>query len=188
VAITCWGVGNLIMAPLVPLLLVDELRLSYSQVGLLGLVNSAFWMVFYVIWGRAVDRRGGLWTMKANVFLTAFVPLALFLAGDLWLVAVAYIVMGITNAGGDLGWINTIMQFGRRGQVADYTALYAGLAGIRGLIMPLLGTALLAVPWIGLRGVFLLSTLLILGSALLVYRVRIPAGGPAELPDLRLSG
>jgi len=38
---------------------VDELHLSYSQVGVLGTINSVFWMLFYIVWGQTVDRRGG---------------------------------------------------------------------------------------------------------------------------------
>jgi MFS family permease len=169
-----YGFGSLMTAPLIPILLVDELHLNYSQVGWLGMVNSVFWMLFYIVWGRTVDRRGGLWTIQINFILTIFISLAFFGARDMWLAAVGYIFTGITVAGVDLGWMNAIMQFARRDQVNNYTAVHAGLVGLRGIAAPLAGTALMAVPWIGLRGVFLLSAFLILLGWLLSRRVTAP--------------
>jgi DHA1 family inner membrane transport protein len=172
-ALFVYGFGSLMTAPLIPILLVDELRLNYSQVGLLGMINSIFWMVFCIIWGRTVDRRGGLWTIRVNFILTIVVSLAYMGAHNMWLAAVAYIFTGITVAGVDLGWMNAIMQFAPRDQVSNYTAVHAGLVGLRGIAAPLIGTALMVVPWIGLRGVFLLSALLILVGWLLVRRVTV---------------
>lgn len=168
------GFGYLLIAPLIPILLVDELQLNYSQVGLLGMINSIFWMAFYVVWGRSVDRRGGLWTVKINLFLTAFIALAFGLAYDIWLVAVAYIITGITVAGTDLGWMNAIMQFAHKDEVSHYTALHAFLVGVRGIIAPLLGTVLMTIPFIGLRGVFLISAALVLLGWWLMRQVQLP--------------
>jgi DHA1 family inner membrane transport protein len=168
-----YGFGSLLTAPLIPILLVDELHLNYSQVGWLGMVNSIFWMLFYIVWGRTVDRRGGFWTIRLNFVLTVVIPLAFFGARDMRLAALGYIFTGVTVAGVDLGWMNAIMQFARREQVSDYTAVHAGLVGLRGLAAPLMGTALMSVPWIGLRGVFLLSAFLILLGWLLSRRTNL---------------
>lgn len=168
------GFGYLLIAPLIPILLVDELQLNYSQVGWLGMINSIFWMAFYVVWGRSVDRRGGLWTVKINLFLTAFIALAFGLAYDMWLATVAYIITGITVAGTDLGWMNAIMQFARKDAISHYTALHAFLVGVRGIMAPLLGTVLMTIPFIGLRGVFLISAALVLLGWWLMRRVQLP--------------
>lgn len=173
IAFTVYGIGTLLTAPLIPLLLVDELHLNYSQVGLLGMISSIFWMVFYIVWGRMVDRRGGLWTVQINFILTIFVSLAFGIAQDLWLLAVAYIFTGITLAGVDLGWMNAIMQFARKDEIGHYTALHAFLVGLRGIVAPLAGTALIALPFLGLRGVFILSAFLILLGWILIRRVTV---------------
>lgn len=173
-ALFTYGFGCLMTAPLVPILLVDELHLSYSQVGVLGTINAVFWMLFYIVWGQTVDRRGGLWTIRINFILTIFMPLAFFGARTMWLAAVGYIFIGITIAGVDLGWMNAIMQFARRDQIGDYTAVHAGLVGVRGILAPLTGITLMMIPWIGLRGVFLLSAFLILLGWLLSRRVTVP--------------
>lgn len=178
IAFSLYGAGMLITAPLIPLLLVDELNLSNAQVGWLGMINSIFWMLFYIVWGRSIDRRGGLWTVRINFALTLIVPFAFFFAQDLWLLALAQIFIGITVAGTDLGWMNAIMQFARKEEIGHYAALHAFLVGVRGVIAPFVGTALIAIPWIGLRGVFLLSALLIALGWLLVRRVVVPEHAP----------
>jgi hypothetical protein len=156
---------------LYPIFLVDELHLSYSEVGVLGMIYAVFWMSFYVVWGRAVDKRGAFWTVRANVLLTALLPLSYFLAQDVRMVALAYVFNGITVAGIDLGWLNAIMRFASKERVADYTAVHSGLSGVRGLIAPFLGTALMAIPGLGLRGVFLLSAAVIVAGWLMIRRV-----------------
>jgi MFS family permease len=156
------GFGYLLITPLIPILLVDELHLNYGDVGLLGMINSIAWMLAYVLWGRFVDRRGGLLTVQINLFLTALIPLAFAFSHDLWLTSVAYIITGITVAGSDLGWMNAIIQFAHKEQIGHYTALHAFLLGLRGIVAPLLGTVLMAIPWVGLRGVFLISVALTL--------------------------
>ena len=173
-----WGVGLMMTMPLLTLLLVDELHLSYGQVGLLGLVNSVFWTIFYVIWGRTVDQRGGLWTVQTTVLVTIGAPIVFYFTHDIGVAAVGYIFIGVINAGIDLGWINVILQFAADDQLADYTALHAGFAGLRGVIAPVLGTVLMGVPWIGLRGVFAISIGVLIVSWLLMRRVRAPLRVP----------
>jgi len=173
IAFSLYGAGMLMISPLIPLLLVDELNLNNAQVGWLGMINTIAWMLFYIVWGRTVDRRGGLWTVKVNFLLTLVVPLAFFFAQSLELLALAQIFLGITVAGTDLGWMNAIMQFARKDQVGHYTALHAFLIGVRGIVAPFVGTALIEVPGIGLRGVFLFSALLIALSWWLVRGVTV---------------
>jgi MFS family permease len=175
IAFMLCGFGYLLITPLIPILLVDELHLTYGEIGFLGMVNSIFWMLFYIVWGRMVDRRGGLWTVQINLLLTTFISLALFFATNIWAAVIAYIVTGVTVAGTDLGWMNAIMQFARKDDVSDYTALHAFLVGLRGIVAPLLGTALMTIPFIGLRGVFLLSAFVILLGWWLMRYVAMPA-------------
>lgn len=173
IAFSLYGAAMLLISPIIPLLLVDELNLSNAQVGWLGMINSIAWMLFYIVWGQSIDRRGGLWTIKINFVLTLVVPLAFFFAQDLWLLALAQIFLGITVAGTDLGWMNAIMQFARKEDIGHYTAAHAFLIGVRGAIAPFIGTALITLEWIGLRGVFLLAALLIVISWLIVRTVQV---------------
>jgi MFS family permease len=113
--------------------------------------------------------------VQINLLLTAFITLAFACAFDLWVTAIAYIITGITVAGSDLGWMNAIMQFARKEQIGHYTALHAFLLGVRGIIAPLLGTVLMTIPWIGLRGVFIIATIIVLYGWWRSRHVTVPA-------------
>lgn len=171
VAFFVYGFGCLMIVPLLPIFLVDELHLSYGEVGILGMVNSVCWMLGYVLWGRTVDRRGAFWTLRVNFVLTVAVPLGFFFAWDVRLVALAYVFNGLTTAGIDLGWMTGVIAIARKDRVGDYTALHAFFVGLRGLTAPFLGATLLLVPGIGLRGALLLSAVLIAAGWALFRRM-----------------
>ena len=61
------GVGTMLSWPLYPLVQVDRLHLSYSQIGLLGLVESCMWLISYLVWGRYLDGRGGVAVMRRRL-------------------------------------------------------------------------------------------------------------------------
>ena len=73
---------------------MDELHLSYSQVGVLGTINSIFWMLFYIVWGRRWTGAAACGRSEINFILTIFMSLAFFGARDMWLAAVGYIFIG----------------------------------------------------------------------------------------------
>lgn len=178
-AFMVFGFGNLMTAALLPIFMVDELRLSYGQVGFLGLVFSLFWMLGCMVWGRAIDRRGSTWTLKLSILLTVAVPVGFFLATDMRLVAVTYAIYGITNPGVDMGWINAIISLAPRNRAATYTGLFTFLLGIRGLTAPFAGAALLTTPAVGMRGALAIAAILIAAGWLMMRRLpgsRSPAG------------
>ncbi len=177
IAFFVYGFGNLMLAPLLPIFLVDELRLNYTEVGLLGLVNSIFWMLGYVVFGRAVDRRGAYWTLQVSFLMTFVMPVSLVLASDMGLVAVAYVFSGLATAGIDLGWLTAIIALADRDRVGDYAALHSFLVGIRGFGAPFFAITLLAIPGIGLRGGLVMSALLIIAGWIIFRSVPRPRDG-----------
>ena len=126
VALMFLGIGYLIGAPIFPIVQVDQLHLSYSEIGRLGLLSSLMWMLSTMVMGRLLDRKGALAVMLIANVMQMIVPLCYFLAADVRMVAVAYVCLGISMAAGDLGWPNSVLLFARRGQgVRLYGALYA---------------------------------------------------------------
>ncbi|MEZ4660619.1 MAG: MFS transporter [Caldilineaceae bacterium] len=65
-AFSVYGTGTLMSWTLYPLVQVDRLGLSYSDLGWLGLVQSLFWFLSYAFWGRIVDRAGGVAVLRGN--------------------------------------------------------------------------------------------------------------------------
>lgn len=80
-------------------------------------------------------------------------------ANSLWTIAAGQVLVGISNAGGNLAWNLGHNDFAPRGRDGTYMGVHVMLTGLRGCLAPFLGAWLYQVPWIG-RGVFLISALL----------------------------
>jgi predicted MFS family arabinose efflux permease len=164
------GTGYLVGAPLFAIIQVDELRLSYEQVGILSFLSSLLWMVGSIAMGRLLDRRGALLVMLISVLLQMLMPLCYFLASDVLLVALAFAAAGLASASGELGWLGCVLHFAGPGNVPGYSALHMLLLGVRGLIGPVLGAALISVGGLSVRETLFVSFLLqLIGAAIMVW-------------------
>lgn len=169
---TVYGLGALLGFALYPVVQVDRLHLSYTQIGLLGLAQSAFWLLGFLYWGGAVDKRGGLWVMRVNLLIAFFVPFSYIWATNGWMLLPAFIAQGIISAGVDLGLINVSISLAEPDKVAEYAAVQATVIGLRGLITPFIGA------WLFRLGVedttiFAVGSLLILLSWWITGLIRV---------------
>jgi DHA1 family inner membrane transport protein len=171
VGFTLYGLGALIGIAFYPLVQVDRLQLSYTTLGLLGTVQSVTWLLGFAFWGRMVDQRGGLWVLRANLVISAIVPLAYIFAGNAWGLLPAFAAQGIISAGMDLGVLNTCIKLADKGKVMEFAAVQSTVVGIRGMIGPFIGVWLVYVgvaEWV----VFALGALLIALSFWLALQIR----------------
>nr|BAG82729.1 major facilitator superfamily MFS_1 protein [uncultured bacterium] len=139
---TFFGLGGLIGVAFYPIVQVDRLGLSYTTIGLLGMAQSVTWLLGFVYWGRAVDRLGGVWVMRVNLAIGVLVPFSYIWAENAWMLLPAFIAQGIISAGIDLGLINTTIQLAEPEKLVEYAAVQATVIGIRGMIGPFIGVAL----------------------------------------------
>jgi len=174
-----YGAGTIISWTLYPIVQVDRLHLSYSQIGLLGLAQSVFWLLGFIYWGRQVDRRGGLWVLRANTLINLAIPLTYFFASSPWMLLPAFIVNGITIAGWDMGAINATIELADKERVTEYAALQSTMLGLRGMIMPFVAAGLLRAG-LPVNGIFLISVVLIAGSWFFFGTVQSAALSPEE--------
>lgn len=168
-----YGAGSLMAWTIYPLVEVDRLQLSYSALGWLGLVQSLFWLLGYLFWGRLVDRYGGVWVLRLNCAFATLVPLSYIWAASGWMLVPAFAVKGIINAGWDMGMITAGMQLSPRDRVTEYAAVQGTIVGLRGMIIPLIGVSLLR---LGLpdRGIFALSILILISAWVMFGRIEAP--------------
>jgi hypothetical protein len=178
VGLTCFGFGLLSGIPLFPLVQVDQLGLSYSEIGALGLVQSAFFLLGYMILGRQIDRRGGLAVLRWVFVVGAIIPITYLLAASGWMLAPAFAALGLVNAGMDLGALNTVMQIAEPGRLGEYSAVQTTVLGMRGLLAPFLGVGLIGLG-VSYPLVFGLGAGLILIGAFILWRVT--ADRPASI-------
>ncbi|MEN9934387.1 MAG: hypothetical protein RLZZ387_966 [Chloroflexota bacterium] len=142
-AMTVYGLGGVMALPLYPVVQVTRLGLSYTEIGVLGLAQSATWLLGFLYWGRLLDRRGAVWVLRVNMGLAALVPLTYIFAGNAWALLPAFLAQGLIQGGFELGVTNTAIGLAERGRVMEYTALQTAVIGLRGMAAPLIGAALL---------------------------------------------
>ncbi len=138
-----FGLGALMAWPLYPLVQVDRLQLSYSEIGLLGLVESIIWLLSYLLWGRTIDRRGGLFVVRAISAIAMVTPLTYMSAQSLWMLLPAAIASGMGMAGFEMGRISAGIQLADPDRVTEYAAIQSTVVGLRGLVAPAITIGLL---------------------------------------------
>ncbi|MBI2983398.1 MAG: MFS transporter, partial [Chloroflexi bacterium] len=143
IANTVFGLGNLMNATIVPLMLVDHFDASNSFVGVLAAVASLTAIVAYLWWGRQIDRGSSLQLSAYQNVLCLAIPLTYLLAPSVWFLVPLAVVQGILNAGFDITYHTNIVQVAPPGRVLDYATAQSFLLGIRGTIAPFLASFLL---------------------------------------------
>lgn len=143
-----FGFGNLILVPVFPIYQVDRLRFGTPEVAVLTMVFNVVWMFSYLFWGRYVDDVHPLRAVVVNVLLTLLIPLNYILAGAMRNPGVATLMpsaalSGITAAGLELAYFNTVIHFADQRRIATYMAIFSCLLGIRGSFAPFIGAALM---------------------------------------------
>ena len=177
-----FGLGGLLSWPLYPVVQVDRLQLSYSEIGLLGLVESVTWFFSYLLWGRTIDKRGGLFVVRAIAALSIVTPLTYMSAQSLWMLLPSAIARGLGMAGFELGRISAGIQLADPERVTEYAAIQSTVVGLRGLVAPLVTVGLLRLgaPH---SAVFLLSVVFLVMGWFMFGRVTAPTPGDEEYSE-----
>ena len=127
------------IAPAIPIIQVDRLHISTDHIAWLTNLGQITAVLAYFYWGRYVDRHSPLKAVVFNILLNAFIPLIYLTAVNKWMLLPAFLLGGITQAGIDLSYFNSILGFASEESASRYQALHSFLLGIRGVIAPLIG-------------------------------------------------
>ena len=130
-----YGLGFLMLQPVLPIYLSEDLGVSYTEAALA--TGAIFWIATIVtspLAGRLADRIGIL-RLAAIAFLSlsAF-PLTLLLWRTLGGVYVAYGLFGIGMSGVFLAWTVGPMHFAGSRNALPYLNAHLGLVGLRALV------------------------------------------------------
>ena len=177
-----FGLGGLLSWPLIPVVQVDRLQLSYSEIGLLGLVESITWFLSYLLWGRTIDKRGGLFVVRAISAISIVTPLTYMSAQSLWMLMPSAIARGLGMAGFELGRISAGIQLADPERVTEYAAIQSTVVGLRGMVAPVITVGLLRLgaPH---SAVFLLSVFFLVLGWVMFGRVTAPIPGDEEYSE-----
>jgi MFS family permease len=166
-----FGSGIWLMMPATPLLLADVLQVTTAQVSTLAAVAAAAGIAGNLVWGRLADRHSSLTTLRAVYLVGALTPLVYYSAASPWMLVAATLTESLMATGLDLVWMLVVIDFAGPRRAAAYAAVAATLAGVRGVMAPLVGGILIQTA--GLPAVYLAAAALMgLGALLVSQQIR----------------
>lgn len=147
------GFSNLMSGPALIALLKRQDADSLEASIVLSVAPSAVMVLSMPVWGRVLQ---GMNPWRARGFQSllwiAGFSLIAFSGKNIAFVIAGQAVVGAALGGGNLLWSLQQMYFARKENVPKYMGIHCTLTGIRGLVAPFVGVALMGV--IGVHGVF----------------------------------
>ncbi len=128
----------------------------------LQILPMAVSLPFTQIWSPLFDRVHITRFRVGQGMVSVLAQGVLFLGaiyGQLWIVAIAQMLIGISNAGGNLAWNLGHNDFAPPEKTATYMGVHVMLTGLRGCVAPFAGVLLYQSGLAG-HGVFAISTIL----------------------------
>jgi MFS family permease len=167
-----FGSGIWLMMPATPILLADVLKATPGQVGVLAAAAAVAALAGNLTWGRLVDRRSSLPVLRLVYLLGTLAPVIYYVsslfATTPWILLGASVAESLMHTGLDLVWMLAIIELGGKERTTQYAAIGATLAGVRGLIGPLVGAAVIQT--LGLHAVYAVAAGLMACGACIVSR------------------
>lgn len=166
-----YGLAWMLVQPVIPIFLVDEIRIEYGQAALArGLV---FWGVISLaspLFGRMLDRWNAVRVSIVGFALLIFFPLAMALSRSLPAIYASFAIYGLAMAAVNISWTMGPMLFAGNRDAAVYMGVHVTMVGIRGLVGNPLGLLLLETA--GSRAAFLTASALFAGATILMLRLQ----------------
>jgi MFS family permease len=165
-----YGVAFMMLVPVVPLFFINELDLNYRQISSARvLIASLAVALLSPVAGRLFDRLDAVRLSSLSYALIALFPISLAVGSLLAPTQpalgayVAFGLYGIGMAGVNVTWNMGSISFAPPGQGGYYQGIHVAMVGIRGLLGPAIGFAVLRL--LGYREVFVLAALIFLTAA-----------------------
>jgi MFS family permease len=169
-----FGLSALVPSAVIPFVQVDRLHITYSELGWLNLALSLVRLPAYFYFGRFVDRSGAVRCLQVACLVNMVVVLPYIWVTKAWMLVPTFVASGFVGAAVDLALINAAIQLARNGRIQEYSALQAMIIGVRGMIGPFVGVALLRIG-VSTSAVFAVAGAMALLAALLLLKVKAPS-------------
>jgi hypothetical protein len=140
-----YGGGSLMLTSQMVVVLSDQLHVAPStQIALLAIIPLVTLPLFVPAWARLFDGRHVVvyrsrqgWALVAAVLLNVLGAAS----GSMPVLLAGALLLGIANAGANLGWNLGHNDFATLGRAQHYMGVHVTLTGLRGMIAPPLGIA-----------------------------------------------
>jgi len=140
-----YGVAYMMTLPVVPIFLVDDLVLDYSNIGFArGTLMQILMIPSIFYFGKVFDKTTPQLLASKVFLMLIFYPLFLLaalyapVAYKVYAVYLAFIVLGVAMGGITLVWHTGSVSFARDDDAGEYQAVHVAATGIRGSFAPLL--------------------------------------------------
>jgi predicted MFS family arabinose efflux permease len=172
-----FGAGIWLQMPATPLLLVDVLQASTAHVGMLAAIGGAAGLVGNLCWGRLVDGRPSLRVLRGVYVIGALSPIVYYFADSPWILAITAVTEALMTSGLDMVWTMCLMDAAGPRRTAQYVAISATFAGVRGVACPLLSAFMIQT--LGVRSVYLTAAV-VMAFAIILLSITIRAAANAR--------
>jgi len=133
------GLANLLGIGIYPLVQVDLLKLSNTNVGLLGVFASLGGITFLYMWGRFYRGKVKFEAFKRILSIVPFILLLYAVAPNIYPLLLASFLAGVCWNGWDILWFNYLVQSTGDDETAKgYVGVRYTMMGIRSLVTPLI--------------------------------------------------
>lgn len=151
-----YGMAFMVLSPVIPVFLVDNLKLSYSPISFAkGMIFHTALILVTPIMGR-YHGTGNPTKFCGYVFsILALFPLVLvsakyFAAAGLIsnteiTVYISYFIFGFAMSGVTIAWTLSSIFYAPKNEVSNYQAVHITLTGVRGVFSPALGYAVMKI-------------------------------------------
>ena len=162
-----FGAGLVASPPLIAMVYVDRLALTLDEVALAGLVLFATRAVAVGPWGRLAVRVGGLRTAAIGSGFAVAGLLGFAAAGELSMVLLASAAIGAAGAAIEVAWPVVIAENAEPEAQAAAAAGLTAIMGARGLIVPFVMMAPIALGLISVTAGLVIAASVTLAGAVL---------------------
>ncbi|MBC8203893.1 MAG: MFS transporter [FCB group bacterium] len=193
IAFMIYGAAFMMTLPVVPIYLVDDLKMGYGVIGLTkGLAFQIIMVLGIPFFGRIFDnstphRVGAITFLLASAF-----PLILLAAepfqGTLQalIVALAFLVFGAAMSGVTIIWNLASLRFtGKLDDAGQYQSVHVAAVGIRGMFAPMLGYFVMR--WLGNQAALLTASALFITASVSMIAARWYDSRSGNMLSLRVE-
>ncbi len=190
-----WNFALAISSPFFSYHQIINLKLDYSFMSIMTIVNSLSLMVFYLLWGKITDEIGGFDVVHFTLGITIFLPLTWVFTnpGTTFLIPINQVVSGFAWSGVNLTLFTTMMALFPGERAEAYFAVLSFANGLGALLGSLLGGVLATLmknikldlfgfPFYGIQLLFVLSSLFRFLAWTLLKRIRV--GKKSSIPRI----
>ncbi|MDD2423797.1 MAG: MFS transporter [Candidatus Cloacimonetes bacterium] len=174
---TLYGMGFIMMQPIIPIYMVDKLQLSYTNNFMAkGILSQIGMLLLSPVLGKLHDKMHPLKYIGFSFALLMVFPL-LFVLSSIWagesaiavaIVFLAYSIFGVAMTGVNMAWNMSSIFFAGTQDAAMYQSVHVTLSGVRGLMAPVLGFALLRL--VSIESVFIVAAGFLATASFMSFR------------------